>query len=140
MKYFLVDTNVLISFLTDRNIQQQSIISPYFKKASQGKLTLVVHLNVITELVYVLIKIYGVNSERVKEIIKQLFLSSGIIFVTDVDPSILLSVWPHKIKDWGDAVLGSYALKNKNMKVLSFDKKFLIELRENKIPFENLDM
>ncbi len=57
MRKYLLDTNALISFLTDRNLKQQKIISPYFKQVAGGQSLITLHLNVITEFVYVMEKI-----------------------------------------------------------------------------------
>ena len=54
MKIYLVDTNAVISYLTDRNLDQQSKISVYFEMASQKKCEIIIHFNVLTEVVYVL--------------------------------------------------------------------------------------
>lgn len=51
MKRVVLDTNVLVSFLTDRNAEQQEQASALFEAASSGKTELVLHQIVITELV-----------------------------------------------------------------------------------------
>lgn len=59
MKKYIIDTNALISFVTDRNAAQQQVVAPLFEAASRLKCTLVCHQSVVTEFVFVMDKVYG---------------------------------------------------------------------------------
>jgi predicted nucleic acid-binding protein len=54
MREVLVDTNVLVSFFTDRNKEQQERAAALFRAASERELTLVVHAISMSEMIYVL--------------------------------------------------------------------------------------
>jgi predicted nucleic-acid-binding protein len=63
MKKIIIDTNILLSFITDRDLTQQKMASGIFNDASQLKYLILCPQNVLTEFVFVLDKIYGVSSE-----------------------------------------------------------------------------
>jgi predicted nucleic acid-binding protein len=54
MKRIVLDTNVVLAFLLDRNPQQQADAAHLFAEAAAGHHTLILHQAVITEMVYVL--------------------------------------------------------------------------------------
>lgn len=58
MKKVVIDTNALISFVTDRNPAQQENIAAVFEDAARLKVIILCPQNVLTEFVYVLEKIY----------------------------------------------------------------------------------
>ncbi len=135
MKKYLIDTNGLISFLTDRNIEQQKIISKYFIDASNLKCELIVLDIVIIELVYVLENVYNIKSNDIHTILKSLKDNPGIGLDSYFDFHEILKLWPDKIKDFGDTVISSYAKKNK-ISILTFDNKLKKELNRLKIPVQ----
>jgi len=49
MKKIIIDTNCLISFVSDRNIEQQEKISNLFREAGRLKKTILCHHHVISE-------------------------------------------------------------------------------------------
>ncbi len=138
MKNYLIDTNVLISFLTNRNIKQQKIITPYFKKVENCQSIITLHFNTITEFVYVLDKIYHVEEKEIHSLINHLIYTKGIKIVYDINEINVLKIWPEKTKDWGDAILTAYALDNKDSIILTFDKKFRSLLKSQKVSFEEI--
>lgn len=137
MRRYLLDTNCLISFLTDRNIDQQNKISQYFEDAGNLKNELLVACNIISELVYVLEKVYGIAVKKISHIIKALINTPGIIVYNNFYPVTLLDVWPDLIPDYGDAVLTSVALEE-NLPVITFDRTFSKQLKVLKIKAEFL--
>jgi hypothetical protein len=58
VKKYIIDTNALIYFVTDRNLNQQEIVAPLFESACRLKCTLVCHQHVLTEFVFVIDKVY----------------------------------------------------------------------------------
>ncbi len=137
MKKYLLDTNALISFLTDRNIKQQKIIAEYFISASNLKLELVVTDIIICELIYVMENIYDIKPGDIHTILKSLNETPGIMFDSYFNFPEIIELWPGKIKDIGDALVSACARRNKTP-VLTFDNKFKNQLKELKIPVKNL--
>ncbi len=124
MRAIVLDTNCLISFVSDRNPAQQEKVAVLFNKARGLRLLLVCHHHVVSEFVYVLTSIYGVSAKKVRQMVAELVAMPGVTYTSDVDMRMLLSLWPEKIPDYGDAVLAAYCKKTKGTRVATFDKKF----------------
>lgn len=124
MKRVVIDTNVLISFVTDRNLEQQGQAARIFEAAKRSRITVVCHQNVVTEFVYVLDRIYHVEPITVQNMLRNLIEMPGIELVNDLDFSHLLAVWPGKCPDYGDAVLLAFCKGHKDIRPATFDRKF----------------
>ena len=122
MKKYCADTNFLLSFLTDRNVEQQTAAKKYFEKALRAEIEIIVVENVVTELVYVLQSVYRVSPDNIHEILQSLSLTPGIKIDTYFSLNELLQLWPEPVSDYGDALVIKYAKKNKTG-ILTFDKK-----------------
>ncbi len=127
MKQLIIDTNVLISYVTDRDPLQQKKIAGYFEDAFSLKIELVVIENVITEFVSVLSAIYNISNANIKKLLHTFINSPGVL-MGDIVPVVnILELWPDEIANYGDAHVAAYA-RLKNVKVLTFDRKFQNQL------------
>ena len=133
MAEYIPDTNALISFLTDRDPRQQIKISPYFEEAFSGGSVIVITEIVTSEFVYVLENVYGIDSREVSAILARLAKSPGVRSAHFFDLERVLELWPHAIPDYGDAVLGCYALAL-NTPVVTFDRKLARRMKRKAIP------
>jgi predicted nucleic-acid-binding protein len=134
MKSFIIDTNCLISFITDRNQKQQQIVKEVIEKASRNEINLYVISNVLTELVYVLESVYQTDKRTISMLIKDLLNNPGIIYNHGYFPEVIYKIWPQLIHDYGDAVIAS-ASKKLKMSVYTFDRKFSTQLRKLNIQY-----
>jgi len=66
MKKYIIDTNTLISYVTDRNPEQQKKIAPLFQAVADSKACIICHQNVLIEFIYVMDKIYRLSKKRNK--------------------------------------------------------------------------
>jgi predicted nucleic-acid-binding protein len=132
---YAIDTNALISYISDRNIGQRETISQYIEKAGRLECEIYVVGNVVTELVYVLTSVYGQDGKTVHGILDALNNNPGMQIIPWCDMSALLDIWPDKIHDFGDAILASFADEHK-FKVLTFDQGFQKQLKKLHIPFQ----
>lgn len=137
MKQLLIDTNCLISYITDRNLLQQKVVAVYFEEAAYFKSEVIIINTVITELVYVLEKVYTLKSAKIREILKALIDTPGIFIDHEFNLEDILELWPQKIKDFGDAVLASCA-KQRKIPLLTFDQVLYKQLSQMNIPVTNL--
>jgi predicted nucleic acid-binding protein len=124
MKNIIIDTNMLISFVTDRNPHQQAKAALLFESASRLKLSITLHLNVITEFVYVMDKIYDINRSKISEIISDLLIMPGVNLICEIDLKSVLAIWPSSVSDYGDALLAALCTKSKQNMIATFDKQF----------------
>jgi predicted nucleic acid-binding protein len=134
MKKIIIDTNCLISFVTDRDVDQQKKTAALFNKTKQLKRKIICHQHVISEFVYVLTSIYSLKSDNIQQMVADLIAMPGVTYSSDVDMHILLSLWPENIPDYGDAVLATYCKKTKGTCIATFDKKFLNALHKINLP------
>ena|ERR1039457_84133 len=125
MKCVAIDTNFLISFVTDRNKDQQEQASLLFDAARRSQLRIVCHQNVVTEFVYVLNRIYKIEPQTINAMLHDLFSTPGIELVNDLDQQILLDIWPTKCSDYGDAVLLTFCKARRDVVLATFDQKLI---------------
>lgn len=124
MKEILVDTNVLVSFFTDRNQEQQERADALFRAAASRELTLAVHAISISEMVYVLRNLYKVESPKIAQAIRLLLAMPGVVAIGEVVWSLVLERWPETISSLGDAVLAATAIEGSYDAVATFDAPF----------------
>lgn len=135
MNTYLIDTNCLISYTTTRSKHQTEKISEYIEDASNLKSEIIIISNIITEFVYTLQSVYKVDSSLISGMLVDVFNNPGIKYHHGYFINQILSLWPGKIKDYGDAVLAAAASEFKTP-VLTFDKPFSNQLLNTNIPHE----
>ena len=129
MRALVIDTNALISFVTDRNLDQQKRISTIFNDAAQLKITILCPQNVLTEFVYVLERIYKQSKSQIRSMIADFIALPGVQIIHTVDFEALLEFWPDKIADFGDAIIAVVCKAKKGTEVATFDERFIRALQ-----------
>lgn len=129
MKKYIIDTNALISFVTDRNPAQQEIVAPLFEAASRLKCALVCHQFVLTEFVFVMDKVYGTPKETINSMLRDFIAMPGVEVYQQTDFNTVLSFWPSKITDFGDALIAAVGKAMKGATIVTFDVKFKSALK-----------
>lgn len=124
MKKYILDSNALISFVTDRNLAQQEIVAPLFEAASKLKCTLICHQFVLTEFIFVMDKVYGTPKTTINEMVRDFVAMPGVELHQQTDFGILLSFWPSSVADFGDALIAATGKSIKRAVVVTFDEKF----------------
>lgn len=125
MKQYVVDTNALISFVTDRNPAQQEQVAGLFDRAARLELRVLCPQNVITEFVSVMDTVYGVSPDRIKTLLRAFVSMAGTAIVHELDYDAVLSLWPDTIPDFGDAVVASVCRAIGNATLVTFDKRLI---------------
>ena len=129
MKRYIIDTNALISFVTDRNPEQQKKIAQLFEAAAHLKAVILCHQHILTEFIYVMDRVYHVPKDEIGRMIADLIDMSGIEVIQEVDFNTALACWPDPIQDFGDAVIASVGKAIKGSAIVTFDRKFADNLR-----------
>ena len=124
MKRIIIDTNCLISFVTDRNLEQQQKIARLFADAARLKKIILCHHHVLSEFVYVLSSVYRLPDNNIHDMISDFIAMPGIELITDVNMDIILSYWPKHIPDYGDAIIAAQCKNSTRAAIATFDKKF----------------
>jgi len=129
MKEILVDANVLLSFLTDRDERQQRLAAELFQAAAAGRGRLFLHQAALAEMVYVLLNLYRVDPGEAARTVGELLAMPGVTAVDEVSWPLVLDRWPHQVPAFGDAVLASVASQKGCDAVATFDLKFRSKLK-----------
>ncbi len=136
MKRIVLDTNVLVSFLTDRNLQQQARAATLLKAASEGSLEIIVHQAVVIEMVYVLGKLYGMDRHEIAGTVADLLAAAGVTATNDVAWPRVLDLWPNSVVDFADAILVVATMVNRYDAVATFDQRLSRQLeRQGLAPY-----
>ena len=130
MKNYIIDTNALISFVTDRNPAQQDKIVILLDSATQLKVRVLCPQNVLTEFVYVMVSVYGIGKTEIRDIIKDFIRLPGVEIVHQINLKTLCTLWPEKVPDYGDAIIAALCRDTKGASVATFDRKFRAKLKK----------
>jgi len=138
VKKYIIDTNALISFVTDRNPEQQEKIAHLFEQAAHLKVFLFCHQHVLTEFIYVMDKVYGVPKDKIGQMVADFIEMPGIEVASEIDFPLVLSWWPESISDFGDVVIASVCKSIKGSAIVTFDRKFIENLKSLKLNYQIL--
>ncbi len=123
MKKYIIDTNALISFVTDRNLVQQEAVTPLFADAAGFKCTLICHQFVLTEFIFVMDRVYSISKETINSMVREFIAMPGVEVRHQMDLAVVLSLWPSRIADFGDAVVTATGREVKGSIIVTFDEK-----------------
>ncbi len=91
MKKYIIDTNALISFVTDRNPDQQQKIAPLFESAARLKALILCHQYVLTEFIHVMDRVYHVPKDKIGRMIADFADMPGVEVIHEIDFKAVLS-------------------------------------------------
>lgn len=125
----VVDTNVLVSFLTNRDERQQEQAGQLFREAAEGKCALILHQVVLSEMVYVLLTVYSISAQEVSQTLNDLLAMPGTLAVDSISWALLLSLWPDRIPTFADAALAAIVTQGGYDEVATFDRPLRSRLK-----------
>ncbi len=135
MKYYIVDTNALLSFVTDRNTAQQAVMAGIFEQVAAAQATMLCPQNVIAEFVYVMDTVYHQQKASIRSLVADFIAMPGITIIDKTDFAEVFSLWPEAFDDFGDAIVAVCARSTKRASVITFDRHFIRKLVSCRIPF-----
>ncbi len=130
MKQYIIDTNALISFITDRNSAQQHAVAPIFEAAAHLEARIICLQHVLTEFIYVMDKVYSLPKPQLNGMIHDFIQMPGVEIVHEVNLKTALSYWPQPFSDFGDALVATLGMKYKKAAIVTFDQRFSNGLRK----------
>ena len=129
----IIDTNCLLSFVTDRNPLQNECMAPVFERAAKLEEEILAISNVISEFVYVQLSVYAQEQSLVTGMVGDLLKHPGVQYHHGFFPDSILELWPESFREFGDAVIAS-AAKHLELPVYTFDRVFRRQLERVSIP------
>lgn len=138
MKRYIIDTNALISYVTDRDPDQQRKIVGIFQEAAELRGVILCPQNVLTEFIFVLDKVHGVPKKQIQMMAKDFLAMPGIELVHEIDFTTVFNFWPETISDFGDAIVASLGSLYRGSAILTFDLKFIHSLKKLRLPVKKL--
>lgn len=137
MSGIVIDTNVLVSFLTDRDAGQQKRATTLLDRAVAGEVEVVLLQIVVTEMVYVLANLYRVASAEIAATLRDLLDLPGLRTVNELSWPAVLDLWPERIPAFADAALAATA-RRERLAVATFDQRLVRKLRAEEIAVAEL--
>lgn len=135
MRRYVIDTNALLSFVTDRNAEQQAVMTGIFEQVAAAQATVLCPQNVIAEFVYVMETVYHQTKPSIRSIIVEFIAMQGISIIDKCDLDAVFSLWPDMLDDFGDAIVAVCARSAKGASVITFDRQFMRGLKACDIQF-----
>lgn len=123
MTQVVIDSNVLVSFLTDRNPAQQELAAALLSSAADGEPKLILPQSVILELVFVLSNVYDLAAPAVAAAVADLLDLPGVTVHDELAWPLVLELWPQTIAGFGDAVIAAVARRGHYDAIATFDLK-----------------
>ena len=118
--FYLIDTNVVIRFLTRDNEILSEKSAEIFEKIERGELRAKITDSVLAEIIYVITKIYKMDRESAANTLKKIIDLKGIVNRDKTQLKKALNVFACQKIDIVDAILK--VRSNQCLGVLSFDK------------------
>ncbi len=125
----LVDSNVLVSYLTDRDPQQTRLAEKLIEASAADDLWLLLHQQALTETVFVLQRLYSRTSEEISATLVELLGLPIAEPVHLVSWPLVFEWWPATVPDFSDACLAAAAKTLRCESVATFDRAFARKLR-----------
>jgi predicted nucleic acid-binding protein len=124
MKKALIDSNVILRYLTKDPPKMAEAALRTLDDAQKGRISLLLTPLTVAEVVWVLESFYGYAKAKIAEIMGQFLFCDGLE-VEDLDLIIeALSLYQAKNLDFADAFLAAIALRRGPQGIYSFDKDF----------------
>ena len=118
--FYLIDTNIVIRFLTKDHEILSKKSAEIFEKIERGEIKAKITESVIAEIVYVIMKIYKKDRKFTTDVLKKILNLKGIVNRDKTQLRKALNIFANQKVDIVDAILR--ARSNQCLGVLSFDK------------------
>ncbi len=119
----IIDTSVLLRFLTSNSLEKKEKFKRLIKDADREKSILFIPLMVVIELVYVLEKIYRLPKEDVREKVESIEALSVIEIESEDVVLEALRIYIEEDLKFGDAMILAKSRTSGIKPVYTFDKK-----------------
>lgn len=129
MPHVVVDTNVFISLLTDRNESQRALAKELLLRAEAGEIVAVLPQFVVFEIAHVLRNLYGVAPRTAASLIADAMALPGVLLVSEYPWIQILEHWSDVLPSIADAAIIAMTAANRYDAVATFDEKLCRRMR-----------
>lgn len=134
MPYVVVDTNVFISLLTDRDDAQRALAKQLLLRAETGEITIVLPQFILFEIAHVLRNLYGVAPATAASLIRDTIALPGVILITEYPWQEILDQWSERLPSIADAGIVALGTTHRYDAVATFDRKLTREMSSHGLP------
>lgn len=128
-RQIVVDANVFVSFLVERNEAQRSAAKALLESAADGEIIAVITQFAVFEVTYVLQSFYGIAAADVATLLREMIALPGVAVIDDCPWKKVFEYWPERLPGLADAATVAVAVTNRYDGVATFDKKMLSRMR-----------
>lgn len=125
MRQVLIDANVFVSFLVERNEEQRAAAKALIDAAGDGEIEAFVTQFAVFEVTYVLQSYYGMPTPRVAALTRDLIALPGVTPVDDCPWKKVFDLWPEQLTGLADAASVAVAIANRYDAIATFDQKMI---------------
>jgi predicted nucleic acid-binding protein len=129
MRQVLVDANVFISFLVERNEPQRAAAKALIDSAGEGEIEAFVAQFAVFEVTYVLQSFYGMPVPRVATVVRDMVALPGVRVIDDCPWRKVFEYWPERLPGMADAATVAIANANRYDAVATFDQKMVKRMK-----------
>jgi predicted nucleic acid-binding protein len=126
----VVDANVFLSTLVDRNDEQRDAAKALLLKAEDGALQVVLPQFVIFEIVYVLQSTYRIPATELAPMLRDLIALPGVLVIDECPWKRVLDYWPNPLSSLADASIVAVAASSRYDTIATFDQKLAKRSKE----------
>lgn len=123
IKWVVIDTNLLVRYLTDDEPQKAKAVDSLLNKATKGELRILIPSIVIAELVWVLESYYRMDANEIAELVEAILNTPGAEVTEKQIIISALKFYRGKNIDFIDAWIIEFARENDIKTIYTFDKR-----------------
>ena len=120
----LLDTNVIVRFLTENHDEKFKGVYHFFQDIEQGKITVELKLIVLFQTIFVLKSFYKVPKIQIVKAMKGLLKFKGLKITDKKIVASMMDIWDSNSIEIVDAYLIACLEKNSQNILYSYDKDF----------------
>lgn len=129
-KRAVIDTNILVRYLTNDDPSKAKAVDSLLNKALKGELKILIPSIVIAELVWVLESFYEMKPNEIAELVEAVLNTPGVEVTDKSIITFALKLYRAKNMDFIDAWIIEFA-KNSNVNTIyTFDKRHFKAIEE----------
>jgi predicted nucleic acid-binding protein len=130
VRQVLVDANVFVSFLVERNESQRTAAKALFDAAGDGEIEALVTQFAVFEVTYVLQSYYGMPTPEVAALVRDMIALPGVMAIDDCPWRKVFEYWPGELIGLADAASVAVAIANRYDAIATFDGKMLKRMKK----------